>query len=567
MSTNRNVKPKSKGKSKTKRSISRNDQKKDYTNNDDKSVKSTDYNDPSWRIANATTILDRATKFVFNDYQHVYDNHLDEFAPLSCYNPDKTVQDTVNMPPRAQVPSIMAIRLNPSPGSNSSGAVSAVKQQAQALYTSLSSMNSKTTNYAPQDLIMPILALGEVISTVEWMRRAFRSVYMYNAKNRAIPRALVEAMGFDYDDLCKNYANYVARANTIIDRAMSITLPSNIDYFKACNALYQDVFLDDDSDMAQMYLFVPYSTWLLNEQSQDTGTSLTTYIWREYTSAGLLTMDRVLNTLKLMVDHLLTSSTMNYVYADIQNFAAKKGAQLAAIAPIVVGEGITPIYSEEALLQIMNIDFMDQPVVNAEGNGNHTNANDVLSDPNTNSIMYYPVWAYNSFNSIPSSVGNLVNFNKMNPTDEEIMTAMRFKCAVKEYLIDDTSDTLNINTGTDVSLPDHYAVDAWFYGPKLEDPFGSNAYHWGTMKSNMSLQLSWLPKFNHHPRLTWVDVTNYVKSNTGVSFTKTYNGVIGDLNYWTYLPYQSVRAINDGAMLSLFKVNEVFNSYNELSTK
>lgn len=566
MSTKRNVKPKSKGKSTSKRSYTRKDQKKDIRDNDTKSVESTDYNDPSWRLANASTILDRATKFVFNDYMHVYDNdsHADVFTVME--DNTKTLSAMHQATNASQIPSIMTIRLNPSPGSYIIGNVSAIKQQAQSLYTALSSMNAKTTNYAPQDLIMPILALGEVISTVEWIRRAFRTVFMYNAKNRAIPRALVEAMGFDYNDLVVNYANYVSRANTIIDRAMSITLPSNIDYFKACNALYQDIFLDDVSDMAQMYVFVPYSTWIIDETTYETGTALKTYTWRASTSVAPLQMSIVLDKLAQMVDALLTSSTLNFVYADIQNFAAKKGAQLAAIAPIVAGEGIMPIYSEEALLQIMNIDMMDPPVAQQGDPGEHTYANDVLSDPNTNSIKYYPLWTYTSITDIPSIAGNLVNFDKMNPTDEEIMTAMRFKCAVHQYK-QVYADTFTINTGAEVSLPDHYAVDAWLVGPKYGDPFGSNTVAWNTVKTQQYMQTSWLTKFHHHPRITQSVVTDYAKTSTGVSYTRKSNGVLGDLNYWTYLPYDAVKAINDGAMLSLFKVQEALGSYNELSTK
>lgn len=155
MSTKRNVKPKSKGKSTNKRSYSRKDQKKDIKDNDTKSVESTDYNDPSWRLANASTILDRATKFVFNDYMHVYDN--DSHADVLTYMEDnsKTLSAMHQATNAAQIPSIMSIRLNPSPGSYIIGNVSAIKQQAQSLYTALSSMNAKPQIMHPRILLCP----------------------------------------------------------------------------------------------------------------------------------------------------------------------------------------------------------------------------------------------------------------------------------------------------------------------------------------------------------------------------------------------------------------------------
>ena len=226
----------------------------------EKEMKGKDYNDPSWRIYN-DLLGSQVSSFPLTTFVggQPVDLHVTSGTSLTSAGPLQTGNLT-----------IASVLINPSVGYGNS-TFDAINQAALKMYTEFSSSNMKTTQYGPQDIIACILALGEVVSLSSYIRRAVGFAGTTNPRNWLYPRKIVAAMGLDWDDLQKNVGIYREQFNYLSAIASAIAFPAGLDYFKSCASLYNDVFLDHTSGMAQAYVCIPASTWVLNEAASEEG--------------------------------------------------------------------------------------------------------------------------------------------------------------------------------------------------------------------------------------------------------------------------------------------------------
>lgn len=157
------------------------------------------HNDPNWYFTDSV-LAEQASSFAFDSYMGVK-------SLMRIQGQDGNGDPANQLPGYYTAPSIMAIKLNPCPGDTST-IQTGINMAALKMYTQLSNQNSKTTQYAPQDLTMLLLAVGEAISLVEHIRRAFGFAFTYNQRNRELPRRVLEFMGFDVDDFMSNLAQH-----------------------------------------------------------------------------------------------------------------------------------------------------------------------------------------------------------------------------------------------------------------------------------------------------------------------------------------------------------------------
>lgn len=150
---------------------------------EDKVVGSDSYdNNPDWYIIDQTT-ADQASGFSFA-------NFIGE--PINIGTNGKS--DIKNSENSVNVGAIMRIGLMPSLGSvgmDLSAKTAAINQQGFKMYSRLSSVNSKNTQYLPNDITTLILAVGELIKMVNWGQRAFGLAWVYNLRNRTDRKSVV----------------------------------------------------------------------------------------------------------------------------------------------------------------------------------------------------------------------------------------------------------------------------------------------------------------------------------------------------------------------------------------
>lgn len=495
------------------------------------------YNDPKWRMA-----VDPVGTQV---HQYSFCNYIGQSVRL----PSPMLSQYLAVEPHENVASIGILSLNPSPGETGMGAPAmgaAINQQGLRTFTALSAGNAKTTNYAPQDVTTCLLAIGELISTFEYARRAMGVAYVYNVRNREFPRHMIQALGIDPDDLIKRMAEYRIRFNMLALQASKIPFPANIRYFDACRVLYQDLFLDSpDSAMAQVYAFKPCSTWYLDETSNPNGTQLTTEKFEGLDPSPNIPntnrMQYILDVIERQLNCLMTSATLNYVYSDVLRLAEKQNIEMFHIAQLEEGYSVMPRYDAEAILQIENATIVGEPI--ATGAVDHTNENNVVHDPNLNCVNWHPVFQTDN----PGlAMGRIFSFDSGDPKIEERVAASRFVGNTFVPIYD--SDVDGFRYGV-VYVQDHYVTEFTIYWTGTDGNMGEVKFHNIGIVDVRDQFIDKVDKFNHHPKIYM-----YTTSGSGESKKWRWQGICGDLNYWTVVDIRTVKGIIDAAFFELFEL-------------
>jgi hypothetical protein len=525
-----------KGKKYAKNGKYRKEESKEYTPEDAKLNASGRDNDPNWYFLDKE-MADQVSQFAFQ-----------ELAGTNLqYGQNGT--NFVEM----RIPSIMNVFLNPSPGvQNSLGGVvpqrSGINLAGFRLYSKLAAYTGRQAVYGPQDISTMILKMGEVISEVEFVRRAFGVAFTYNMRNRAYPRAIIKAMGIDADDLFEHYSDYRTRFNGEITKLNQIPIPKNVAYFDKCAALYEKIYLDADSPMAQTIILQPCTTWELDESSYSGGTILKTSEWRAKPDGtgfnDTHTMGYYLAMLFYRVEELLTSSTLQVVYTDLLNLATKMKVDFWKFDYLVEGYTVWPEYNRNFLLQFHNMVATGFPrlAYNAADLAvGYTPNNDVYPDANNNILLYNPGFAVinaegRKYTCAPASL--LIDTDNPSVTVEDRIEMTRFgaTCAMNSVI---TQGTTEFAVGC--CLPDHYVVKFQIVdGRGNLDQFDNILGFGPTDFTTTYRRVAELSAFDWAPRVCLL-------ANEGMM--PVFNG---DLNYYTELPHEWFRKVNDFIGLALY---------------
>nr|UVJ88926.1 putative capsid protein [Picobirnavirus sp.] len=469
-------------------------------------------NDPNWYFTNSI-MAEQISSFSFNQFLGV---------PFTLGN---------NVPSEVKFGTIATVWLNPSAGWTTINApnVAGINMNGTKTFSQLSARNSKTTSYAPQDVTCLILALGSVIEYVEWLRRAFGLAFTYNVRNRAYVKQVIECMGINFNDFISNLADYRNKLNTVINMINQVPFPSNITYFDKCRSLYQDVYLDSMVSMAQSYIANPWSLWTIDEQYDENGTGLTTT--SIFSAVGGTTMGAHIDQLYSMIQALLTSTTLNYIYSDVLAYADKKSVTMLRLDMIASDYSVMPKYSENALLQLKNATVVGEPLpTNVQyADGLHvTGSNDVKSNAELNCIMYTPQFKYG--NPV-MGIDSILNFKSDTPDVTSRIEASRYTVRAEATLVEGQYFT------SAITLPDHYVVKMMFFTTESTAPFTLNSSGQTLETATYAL----LSRFGDMPYI--------YRFNSG-----TFHSVYGDVDYFTTIDMQYLQAINDMCFMGMFEL-------------
>jgi hypothetical protein len=509
-------------------------------------------NNPGWYFSNPE-IADQVSRIAMRNFAG---KDLTNFAGSSL---------------NARTNCINTIWVNPSPGTQVSytegGQKSAINMAGFKLYTKVGALTGRTLPYLPSDMSTMILAFGELISTVEFIRRAFGVAYTYSQRNRAYPIQAIKAMGINAEDLVTNFSTYRNRFNMLITRINQLPIPKDVAYFDKCASIYEKIYTDSTSPMASSIILVPATTWMIDETSYEGGTILkTTPLCMKkqtgnayYANVNGINFEKLsyyFNVLEEMVDRLLASETLNKVYADLINYANKLGKQFWIFDYLHDGYSVVPEYNANFLLQLHNATFMGAPqsqiLVASSPDMVITPENDVYPNPDDNTLFYDPVFITNGTTTSRIATKEVVvDFLTDNPTVEDRVEALRFTAlndGVPVGVNHDVFSPIPADTGitayVDTALPDHYFVGfiAWNNtavasdarlqtGTFIDYTLVPGSYYDSRVFGQMS-QIDWAPLI-------------YVKLSNDVA-------LIGDINYFTSVDAKYIKPILDFIGLDLY---------------
>lgn len=473
-------------------------------------------NDPSYYLSDPN-LRDQLPNISFNQFVNV---------PV-----DITWAPATNTTQSVTFPSCMRISLNPSAGYTDDNYVSSgVNLAALSMYTKLSANNAKTSVYAPQDLTTLIYAISELIAISAHTARIFGVCRLYNYRNRSFPEKIVEYLGIDYQDLINNFADYRSTYNNLMVAASKIPIPANITLFQKSSKLYSNIYVDmEGSSMAQTYIFVPGSSWYIDEKYNDQGTGLKTlYFGYSEPPVGTITMAKLLSKLDLMIDSLLQSTTLNAIYSDILRLADKEGLPLFRFTTIDDSYVVVPVYNPEVRLWINNLVVLGSPVGKADDNY-YTPDNDVVPVAGSNAISYRPKFFVNAGLTLKP----ILNFDHGSVSSDEIIEATRLSATWAGIKTEEHGTYLEL-----VTLPDHYVTAISLMGSGdaevLELPF---------LDAGQFSKFAW--KWSNFDWAPFV----YFKDQYG-----QLDSVLGDTNYFTTVDYSFLKRLNDASYQGLLEL-------------
>lgn len=510
-------------------------------------------NDPNWYFMDAN-VAEQAASFSFDQFIGVPT----VLHQGSTKNGTNTFYELQN-----HIPSIMRVSVNPSVGVTSNNVwEEGINQAGLATYSTLSSVNAKTTSYGPQDVTLLICGLGQLVAVLEHIRRAFGVAFTYNARNREMPKRLIQAMGFNPDDFFDDIAAHRLEFNSWITSVNKLPFLSNIAYLHKCAEMYQKVYLDDESDMAQIVFTAPYSTWLVNETVSDQGGILATTAlpqWGKTEAEGgpVGNWTEWRNVVTHAIRDLFSSATFNYIYADILNYSTKTGAQLMYMDYLVEGYTVVPEYNRTYLMQIHNSRAHGAPVIHdqhAALTGKYTSSNDVYPDVSLNALRYRPYWAVPEIEGMQLTpfVDAILDCDTDTPSLEDKIEFTR----LTSLWIMDLSDGTEAGKVKIVplALPDYYVVNYMIAdGDTVTVIDNSTIYQIGATENDVGPNSTQTKIVSMLSQFDWAPFIYGISRVKGGQVKNKFT-LYGDTSYFTTIDSEYLRRVNDLAFQSLFRL-------------
>lgn len=382
-------------------------------------------NDPLWYAQNPSLLRDAASF----PYGWPVGNRLDlEAGPV--------LND-------ASIPGVMAFYVIPSFG-NAVSENDPINMAARNIYAYVRHANSGHTNYDAPDLMLYLLAMDSVYSYHSFLKRVYGLARSYTPINRYYPKALLTAMGIDYDDVMSNLAQLRYGINVLQAKFNAMRIPKSMSYMARHMWMYTNVYQDGDTDKCQTYFYTPHAFYQYGYASDGSGMLQYVEFMKGFTGTALYTVQELIDFGNSLINPILASEDMGIMSGDI--LKAFGEGNLVSLIPVDTNYVVVPEYNTEVLSQMENVSMIGYP---QSGSANVTQEG---VDPTTQLphawLTYSPIFMHpngvNGFNPsfasitnsttrantiaamwMPNTMKRIINFHKDDVQASDTMVATR----------------------------------------------------------------------------------------------------------------------------------------------
>lgn len=208
-------------------------------------------------------------------------------------------------------------------------------------------------DYDYADQAMVELAVGEAYAWWTHMVRVYGVVRTYVFENQYFPRAMVEALGFDFDNIRQNLTDFRMLINQMALALGAFPVPE-LDYYKRIGAVYGNMFVDSNSSKAQIYALVPgvirtYNPTAETGSQLDPKYDLRTY----YRSSAKINMTKARTITWDIIDSIRNDDDVYKIFGNIKN-PNTWGNRVYTIGQIDENYTLFPVPDRDFLHMIMN---------------------------------------------------------------------------------------------------------------------------------------------------------------------------------------------------------------------
>lgn len=141
------------------------------------------------------------------------------------------------------------------------GASDAANLASQKWFGELRKILNVPSTYEAGDLFMYNMAVEQLDLAVEAIKRVIRTAATYNPVNIQLPKAVLRAMGFDYDEIINHLPQYREAVNKTLTAMRYLTIPYLTQSHSLRMNLNHFIYRDADDPKSQNIVFVPEGFW------------------------------------------------------------------------------------------------------------------------------------------------------------------------------------------------------------------------------------------------------------------------------------------------------------------
>lgn len=222
---------------------------------------SSNHNHPEWYAGNE--ILTKSLgKINFNNFRGIANDLEFQVIPVNNGRIDdvKMHNNNYDINISNKFPGIMTHDYTPVFGAlNSVG--NDAEEMSRMVYANMRRVISGQRGYDSNTVLQYLLSIGSFITAFSELHRVLAASHNRQTQNKYFGERLVEALGYDYDDLANNYNSYITQLNMLTATSQTFILPKGISLFERWRWLNSSVFMDGDDVKAPLVAFIPTGFW------------------------------------------------------------------------------------------------------------------------------------------------------------------------------------------------------------------------------------------------------------------------------------------------------------------
>nr|UVJ88909.1 putative capsid protein [Picobirnavirus sp.] len=449
------------------------------------------------------------------------------------------------------------------PGISKDGA-SSLNMVTKKLYTFVRHANSGSRNYDSPDLMNYAFSYISLAVFIEECKRAYRCVMRYSSKNRYLGKALVQSLGFDFENISSNLADFRTLINVAILKFNALKVPDSWPLWGKNYILNSVILKDGDIDRSQLYFYRSTVIWKYNETGTYVGSLTPEYVFGNDQNT-ILTMSNVKTIFDSILNSFVASEDINIMSGDIMKAYGED--HCFGLDLLSEDSMIDPIYNREML------EVMHNTTIYEVAKSYTTNAGNIIwQDTTDNCLKYDPYLAGNDgyYFGEDNKAGEGVCYGKqveyldlfrddVQPIDTVNASIMTVIPKIPEYLGKDEGYVCQFeDIGTEIAIDGR----VFYIDPSASGLIANVATlrrrlfsHYSNMtdvlafSDSLSKFATSLSKFDWHPRVSYIALNGY--SNVSSDGTGMINALY-DLYNYTIVSVSDLKKLHDLHVLGGF---------------
>ena len=254
------------------------------------------------------------------------------------------------------IPGIAKLNCIPSIGVSKDGS-SDVNNAMRLIYAFVRHANSGSRNYEAPDYMTYLLAMRSIYDFHAEMVRLYGLCNIFSVVNRYIAKGIVQALGYNYEDIVKNLSSLRYYINQYAIKANTFAVPKEMYYYDRGAFVPLHVFKDSEEDKAGLYVmqYAGYYKWSATGSTKGSSCDF----------VGIATIDgtpivkdfaSIVTFGNSLLEAMLTNEDIGIMSGDTLKCFSNSG--LRQLTGIPADYATVPVYNKDVLNQIHNTVFV-----------------------------------------------------------------------------------------------------------------------------------------------------------------------------------------------------------------